>query len=395
MGPEEKVVKAFKKRFRSQPVYIGRAPGRVNLMGEHVDYNDGFVLPAAIDRWTTIAFSPSGSADSIILAADYKREIDLTPGNLESRQDASRRRLPGWALYPAGILWAASIDHLPVPGLNAAFASDVPRGAGLSSSASVEIAFCKAWQVMGDWASTNVELARLAQRAESQYVGVRCGIMDQYASACGKHGHAIFLDCRDLSSRYVALPPEVGIVLADSGVRHSLADGSGSYNERHLACEEAICLLRKWLPGIGALRDVPMDAFEQHAGDLPENIRQAARHVVGEIERTRLAVEQLETGDVSGFGKRMLESHVSLRDLYHVSCPELDTLVRIAVGLPGCLGARLTGAGFGGCTVNLVLLDQVKEFISDLKYGYQLETGIEMDSYLCQTEDGASVSRLK
>jgi len=259
----------------------------------------------------------------------------------------------------------------------------------------VEIGFCKAWQVVGDWASTNIELSQLAQRAESQYVGVRCGIMDQYASACGKHGHAIFLDCRDLSARYVALPPGIGIVLADSGIRHSLADGSGSYNERHLACEEAVCLLRKWLPGIGALRDVPMDAFEHYAGDLPENIRQAARHVVGEIERTRLAVEQLETGDVSGFGRRMVESHVSLRDLYRVSCPELDTLVRIATSLPGCLGARLTGAGFGGCTVNLVLLDQVDEFITNLKTGYKRETGIDMDSYLCQAEDGVSVSLFK
>jgi galactokinase len=253
----------------------------------------------------------------------------------------------------------------------------------------------KAWQALGGWERPVPDLACMAQRAENDYVGVRCGIMDQYASAYGRKGHAIFLDCRDLSSHYVTLPSTVVIVIADSGVRHSLADGSGSYNERREACESAVHLLQEWLPGIHSLRDVPGATFEKYAPRLPENIRQAAGHVVGEIERTRLAVNQLEAGDVRGFGKRMLESHVSLRDLYHVSRPELDAMVRIAMEIPGCLGARLTGAGFGGCTVNLVLREQADTFIGSLKDRYQKETGIDPNITLCQAEDGAGSAILE
>ena len=392
MNPRETVLREYQRRFGREPDFIGRAPGRVNLMGEHVDYNDGFVLPAAIDRTVAIAFSPSGDEYSTILATDFTSEVSLDPTELTRRRDRQGKGLPGWALYPAGIQAVLQEEELASPGLQAVFSADIPRGAGLSSSAAVEMAFMKAWQALGDWERPAPDLAKMAQRAESQYVGVRCGIMDQYASACGRRGHAIFLDCRDLTSHYVALPQTIAIVIADSGVRHSLADGSGSYNERREACEGAVRWLRQWLPGIHALRDVPGDVFEQYAARLPDNIQQAARHVVGEIERTRLAVEQLEAGDVSGFGKRMLESHASLRDVYHVSCPELDSLVRIAMELPGCLGARLTGAGFGGCTVNLVERGQAGSFMEELKNHYQKETNITPDITLCQAEDGAVAS---
>ena len=231
----------------------------------------------------------------------------------------------------------------------------------------------------------------MAQRAESQYVGVRCGIMDQYASAYGRQGHAIYLDCRDLTSRAVALPPDHSVVIADSGVHHSLA--AGAYNERRAACEEAVRILSGYLPGIRALRDVSVAAFEEHARSLPEVIRRAARHVVYEIERTGCAVAALEAGEVAGFGKAMVESHESLRDDYRVSCPELDTLVRIAVELPGCLGARLTGAGFGGCTVNLVRKAQTEPFMAELKRRYQAETEILSKVTICQAMDGAGVVR--
>ncbi len=394
MNPRDTAMREYRQRFGRDPDFIGRAPGRVNLMGEHVDYNDGFVFPAAIDRTVAIAFSPSGDEFSTILAADFSSEVALDPKAVAARRDRHGKELPGWALYPAGIQSVLHMEGLATPGMQAVFSADIPRGAGLSSSAAVELAFMRAWQSLGGWERPSPDLACMAQRAENDYVGVRCGIMDQYASACGRRGHAIFLDCRDLSARYVALPPTVAIVVADSGVRHSLADGSGSYNERREACERALHLLQEWLPGIRSLRDVPEDTFGKYAARLPENIRQAASHVIGEIERTRLAVEQLEAGDVAGFGRRMLESHASLRDLYHVSCTELDSMVRIAMELPGCLGARLTGAGFGGCTVNLVARDQADSFMDTLKARYHNQTGINANITLCQAEDGAGVTHL-
>jgi galactokinase len=394
MNQPEPLIKEFQDRFGKKPDFLGFAPGRVNLMGEHVDYNDGFVFPVAIDRKVTIAFGPSGNEYSTLRAMDFHSEIELDPCQLVDKRNRQGNELPGWALYPAGIQFVLQDEGLSTPGMQAVFSADIPRGAGLSSSAAVELAFAKAWQSLAGWEKPAPDLAKMAQRAESQYVGVRCGIMDQYASACGRKGCAIFLDCRDLTSRYVALPAGYAIVIADSGVRHSLADGSGSYNERRAACEGAVQLLQAWMPGIHSLRDVPVEIFEQYAGRLPENFRLAARHVVGEIERTIQAVEQLEAGDVSGFGKCMLESHASLRDLYRVSCPELDIMVRIAMELPGCLGSRLTGAGFGGCTVNLVEIDQSDSFMETLKVRYQKETGINPDITLCHSEDGATVAAL-
>ncbi|MBN2257879.1 MAG: galactokinase [Anaerolineaceae bacterium] len=392
MNPREKALAEFQKRFGWKPDFIGRAPGRVNLMGEHVDYNDGFVLPVAIDRTVAIAFSPSDDDCSTILAADFSSEIELDPHHLAARHDRHGQTLAGWALYPAGIQYILREEGLSAPGMRAVVSADIPSGAGLSSSAAIELAFMIAWQTLGGWEQQAAKLAVLAQQAENQYVGVRCGIMDQYASACGLKGHAIFLDCRDLTSRPVALPPDHSFVIADSGVHHSLA--AGAYNDRRAACEEAVRLLREWLPDIRALRDVSIDEVENYAARLPDEARQAARHVAGEIERTRRAVEQLEAGDVKGFGSRMLESHASLRDLYQVSCTELDTLVRIAIDLPGCLGSRLTGGGFGGCTVNLVQTELVDAFMDGLKRRYQAKTGIRSQVTICQAVDGAGVVRL-
>jgi galactokinase len=392
MKPRNKVIRGFQKRFGCLPEFIGQAPGRVNLMGEHVDYNEGCVLPVAIDRTVHIAFSPSHMVQSTIQAADIDGEIQLDPRGLVERVDADGVSLPGWGLYPAGVMQSVIQEGLSAPGIQAVFSADIPRGAGLSSSAAVELAFMKAWQTAGGWERPAPALAVMAQRAESQYVGVRCGIMDQYASACGRQGHAIYLDCRDLTSRYVALPQGYSIVIADSGVRHSLA--AGAYNNRRTACEEAVRILREKLPGIHALRDVSVDEFERHAEGLPEEIQCAARHVVYEMERTEHAIERLEAGDVAGFGSLMMESHASLKNLYRVSCPELDALVRIATILPGCLGARLTGAGFGGCTVNVVERDRTDVFMEELKKRYQKETGITPAITRCQAEDGAKVAVL-
>jgi galactokinase len=273
--------------------------------------------------------------------------------------------------------------------MDCVFASDVPRGAGLSSSASVEMAFGVAWEKLGGWTVPAMQMAKLGQRAENQYVGVNCGIMDQFASACGVKDRALFLDCRSLEWQTVRLPEDVSIVIANTSVQRSLT-GSG-YNDRRSACEEAVRILQGFLPGIQALRDVSVDEFNRYAGKLPELVEKRARHIVEEIERTGSAVALLEAGNVTRFGELMNQCHVSLRDLYEVSCPELDTMVEIAQTLPGCYGARLTGAGFGGCTVNLVAQAATETFASELARIYEHKTGLHPEIYICHAADGAGV----
>jgi len=368
---------------------VARAPGRVNLLGEHVDYNNGFVLPAAIDRDTIVAFRRSYSSKTLILALDLNEETCFKLPFIAEKKDADGLLLPGWALYPAGVAWSLNQEGLEIPEMEAAFASDVPRGAGLSSSASVELAFGVAWEKLGGWTLPPMRMAQLGQRAENRYVGVNCGIMDQFACACGVKNHALYLDCRSLDWRTVPLPAEVAIVIANTTVQHSLA--GSAYNERRASCEEAVHILQGKLPEVRSLRDVSLGTFDRHAQHLPDQVEKRARHVVEEIDRTRRAVQLLEKGDAPGFGKLMNEGHTSLRDLYEVSCPELDTMVAIAQSLPGCYGARLTGAGFGGCTVNLVRGEAAEAFAGELARGYEQETGLHPEIYICRAADGAAL----
>lgn len=367
------------------------APGRVNLLGEHVDYNDGFVLPAALDRATWVVFSPSSSDHAALWAADFQQPASFALEQVRGGPSAWSASSPQWAKYPAGVAWSLLQGGHEVCGLNAAFASDVPRGAGLSSSASVEMAFAVAWQALGSWSFSPMDLALLCQRAENEYVGVQCGLMDQFASACGRAGHALFLDCRSLEWQALPLPADAGIVIADTSVRRSLADSA--YNERRQACQEAVRLLSRELPGIVSLRDVSPVDFNRQAASLPATVARRARHVVEEIARTRLAVGLLTAGDIAGFGLLMNECHASLRDLYEVSCPELDAMVAIAQSLDGCYGARLTGAGFGGCTVNLVRKEKVAEFSRALSFRYQRETGKVAQVYITSACEGAGLEQ--
>src|SRR5512143_3346748 len=256
----DQITSHYKETFGHAPAHIARAPGRVNLLGEHVDYNDGFVLPAAIDRATYVAFSPSGLDTTRVLALDFGAEAAFSPKTLQARTTVDGEPLPGWAKYPAGVAWALSAHGLAVRAMDAVIASEVPRGAGLSSSASVELAFAVAWQVLGGWSMAPMELAQLCQRAENEYVGVKCGIMDQATSACGEVNRILLLDCRTLEYRTLPLPPPAAIVVADTGVRHALA--ASAYNDRRAACEQAVDLLRKSLGGIQALRDVTAADFE-------------------------------------------------------------------------------------------------------------------------------------
>ena len=381
------LVAAFDEKFGSTPQLLARAPGRVNLLGEHVDYNDGPVLPAAIDRAVYLAGSAAEPDFVHLHALDLGQQISFSLDNLEAKQDIHGKPLPTWALYPAGVAWATKHSGRQVSGLQAAYTSDVPIGAGLSSSAAVEMAFAITWQEINGWLADRMSLAKLCQQAENTYVGVSSGVMDQFASAHGVRYHALLLDTRSLEWETVALPEDVLLVIADSGGRRSLA--TSAYNERRADCEKAVSILRQDLPKIQSLRDVSSQEFYQLGEKLPPLVRMRAAHVIGEIERVFSAVAALRAGDLNTFGELMYAGHASLRDLYQVSTPELDALVDIAAGIPGCIGARLTGAGFGGCTINLVLQEFVETFIHDLQKGYRQRTGLESQIYLCQASHGA------
>jgi galactokinase len=389
MSLHETIITKFQERFGETPAHIIRAPGRVNLLGEHVDYNDGFVLPIAIDRATWLAFSPSDTDQTTLAALDLSEEVSFTAETLPAKTDTAGKPLPTWALYPAGVMWALKEAGLTTPALKGMYSSNVPQGSGLSSSASVEMAFTLAWQTLSEWQLPAMERALLGQKAENQYVGVNCGIMDQFASACGEQDRLLHLDCRSLAWDTLPLPNDMAIVIADTKMRRALT--SGEYNKRRADCEEAVRILSADLPGITSLRDVSVDTFNRLASRLPERVEMRARHVVEEIDRTQRAIPLLEQGDMTEFGKLVNQCHASLRDLYEVSILELDTMVEIAQDLPGCYGARLTGAGFGGCTVNLVARQQADSFSSALAMGYETETGFSPEIYICSASKGAEL----
>jgi galactokinase len=389
MELHQRVLAAFHQRYGTDPDFVARAPGRVNLLGEHVDYNQGFVLPAAIDRVTLLAFRKSPSQRSTLLALDLGKDISFDQQSILVKQDANGAALPFWARYPTGVMWSLNTRGFEIPPIQAVYASDVPRGAGLSSSASVEMAFGVAWEKLGGWRLPPLEMAKVGLKAETQYVGLNCGIMDQFASACGIKDHLLFLDCRSLEWRSVRIPEQAVIVIADTSVRRSLKNSA--YNQRHATCEQAVRILQEVLPGIQSLREVSLVDFHLHANRLPKIVAKRVQHIVEEIARTKKAVKLLENNNIVEFGLLMNACHASLRDLYEVSCPELDTMVELAQSQPGCYGARLTGAGFGGCTVNLVDRLAADSFSSKLTNDYTKETGLKPEIYICHAASGAGV----
>ena len=382
----DQIVNSYQEKFGHVPEHIARAPGRVNLLGEHVDYNDGFVLPAAIDRATYVAFSQTDAPHSTLVAADFDQQTSFSTETIPTKTQPDGSSLPEWGLYPAGVMWALLEEKLSVNSMNAVFASDVPRGSGLSSSASVEMAYMIAWQTIGGWELPSMQRALLGQKAENKYVGVNCGIMDQFASACGVENKLLLLDCRSLEWKTLPLPEDVSIVIADTTVRRKLT--SGEYNKRRSACEEAVRLLK---PDVRSLRDVSIEDFNRLANKLPDEVEKRARHVVEEIGRSDQAEALLEAGDVQSFGRLMNECHVSLRDLYEVSCPELNVMAEIAQSIEGCCGARLTGAGFGGCTVNMVANGNVDNFVQALAGRYESQTGLYPEIYVTGASNGAEL----
>ncbi|MBN1640452.1 MAG: galactokinase [Anaerolineae bacterium] len=373
----------YARQYGSAPEIVVRAPGRVNLIGEHTDYNDGYVFPIAIDRSVLVAASARSDRTVRLYAADFGE------GDRFSLDDIEHAPVHRWSNYQRGVAAVLQERGLPLPGLDVAVASDVPIGAGLSSSAALEVAMAVTWQALAGFALERTELALLCQRAENTFVGVNCGIMDQFISALGRKNAALLIDCRTLDYRPAFLPQDVSVVIMDTTVQRGLADSA--YNTRRAECEEGVRLLAAHLPGITALRDVPLDAFAHHAHALPENVRQRCRHVITENARVLEAIEALDRGDAPRFGGLMNASHVSLRDDYQVSCAELDTMVEAAWDAPGVFGARMTGGGFGGCAVALVESDRADAFSQQVGAAYAAATGLSPNLYICTAEAGADI----
>jgi galactokinase len=373
----------FAHAYGASPELIVRAPGRVNLIGEHTDYNDGYVLPIAIDRSVLVAASARTDRTVRLLTVDFADQVAFS---LDHIRRAERNR---WSDYQRGVATVLEERGLCLPGLDVAFSSDVPIGAGLSSSAAVEVSMAVTWQTIAGFELSRADLALLCQRAENTFVGVNCGIMDQFISALGEDGAALFIDCRTLDHKPVAIPGRCAVVIMDTAKRRGLTDSA--YNTRRAECEEGVRLLSAHLPGIVALRDVSVADFQRHASELPQTVRKRCRHVIGENQRVLDSIQALARGDAPSFGKLMDASHRSLRDDYEVSCAELDAMVEAAWTAPGVLGARMTGAGFGGCAVALVEAPQAGTFAQQVAADYERATGLKPSLYLCSAEGGASV----
>jgi galactokinase len=353
----------------------------VNLIGEHTDYNDGFVLPVAIDR--NIVFAGRRRRDRTVRAhsADFQDTVEFSLDEIQ--RDTSHP----WSNYLRGVSKFLEEDGHRLSGADVAFGGDVPREAGLSSSAALEVAATAFWERMMDLRLDPVYAVKLSRRAENEFVGVPCGIMDQFISALGRQDHALFLDCRDLKYRHVPLRGDVKIVVCNSGVKRALAQSE--YEVRLKQCRQAVAQLGTSGLAVKSLRDVDTQDLEAGRKTLTEILLRRARHVVTENERVLEAVKVLEEGDVERFGELMNASHISLRDDYEVSSKELDVLVELAWKQPGVLGARMTGAGFGGCTVNLVRQDAAQAFAEAVARGYQEALGLKAEIYVCRASTGA------
>jgi len=384
MMGKETVIREFTQRWGSLPEVVVQAPGRVNLIGEHTDYNNGFVLPVAVNRYIWVAASRNSERKVTLYALNFREEVTFPLDDIQFDGEKP------WSNYQRGVAYVLQQEGFRLPGIKAVIGGDVPIGAGLSSSAAVEVAMALAFQLLGGFEVERPRLALLCQRAENEFVGMRCGIMDQFTSLLARENCALFLDCATLEYRYVPLPEDVSILVADTGVKRELA--ASEYNLRRQQCEDAVQLLHKRWPSVNSLRDVDPASMPGWEELLPEPLRRRARHVVNENNRVLQAVKALERGDAEEFGRLMNQSHISLRDDYEVSCPELDLLVETAWQTEGVYGSRLTGAGFGGCTITLVARNYVTLLERKLKDAYQACFGVLPRIYNLQAVRGADIA---
>ena len=352
------------------------APGRVNLIGEHTDYNGGFVLPAALELGTWVFVRERTDGKFRFAATQFSPVVEAPTGSFEYSE------ADDYANYPKGVLWVLQQHQLRIPtGADLMFHGNLPTGAGLSSSASIEVATGFAMTRMVSENTGKSEIAKLAQQAENQFVGVQCGIMDQFAVAMGEKGHALSLDCATLEYSLVPLPADgYQLVIANTNKRRGLADSK--YNERRAECEDALRQVRQVNPGLQSLADIPLADWGMYEPHLSGVVLRRARHVVSENHRAKYAPTPLREGNLEGFGQLMKESHLSLRDDYEVTGLELDALAQAAWTVEGCYGSRMTGAGFGGCTVSLVRSDAVSRFQEQVQAEYRRATGLTASFYV-------------
>lgn len=374
----------LRKQF--EDVYGGtarlfRAPGRVNLIGEHTDYNDGFVMPAAIQYDVWVAVGGHAGRTVSVRSCNFPDVVEI---NLDADEPKKKNH---WSDYVTGVALALERTGHRLRGADLLIRGDVPIGSGLSSSAAIEIASAMALLAASDKCMDFVSLAKLCQRAENEFVGARVGIMDQFVSCCGRAGQALMLDCRSLEYRLLPLPAGVSLVICNTMVKHSLA--SGEYNARRAECEQGLRLLSRFLPDIRSLRDVSASELELYAEKLPNLIYRRCRHVVGENARVQKAASALNDGDLELFGRLMGESHRSLRDDYEVSCDELNLMVDLAAKAKGVYGCRMTGGGFGGCTINLVRDSAVPTLQREVTDSYRQATGLAPQIFVSAAADGA------
>ena len=382
------LIQKFRNLFGAMPEIMVKAAGRVNLIGEHTDYNDGYVLPASIDRY--IFFVARKREDSTVkaYASDFQNMalFDISDGERDEKHP--------WTIYMKGVMQLLQKKKFKLGGVDILIAANLPRASGLSSSAAMEVGTASLLQILYPFHMEEIDIIKLTQKAENQYAGTQCGIMDMFVCRLGEKDHALFLDCRTL--KYESVPIDFGdvsIVICDSRKKRGLVESA--YNERRSQCEQGVELLKQWQPDITALRDVSVELLKEHAAELPDDVRQRCEHVVYENERVLQSVKALRKKDIKKFGKLMAASHESLRDLYEVSCPELDTLVEAANEVEGTFGSRMTGAGFGGCTVNLVQNDALEEFKEHVVKRFTKTYGMNPTIHACNAENGIEIIPLK
>ncbi len=374
--------------------WLAQAPGRINLLGEHIDYNGGPVMPAAINRRLTAAGQISLTQHIVLHALDLNETCFLSLESIQRKQDIYGVRLPAWALYPAGVAAIASRMGKVIKPLEIAFHSSIPMGAGLSSSAALEVAFALLWMAAGQWKMDKMDIAQLCHQAEVEYVGLNCGLMDPIACLYGKDHCSLLVDTAQLTVETNLLPADIALIVINSSIRHNLRESG--YNQRHQECRQALSLLQKQLtPAPAVLSDILPSQLSALQHMVPPLLFKRVQHVAEETQRVKDGWQALQAGNFQDFGRLLNKSHASLRDNFEVSLPEIDCLVSAAQTHPGCLGARLMGGGFGGSTLNLVRQDSVKEFISHIGNTCHCPTGRTAEIFVCQATDGAAVFKIR
>ena len=384
--PAQATIEAYRALFGDDPSHLSQAPGRVNVMGDHVDYNDGFVLPAAIGFHVCIAFTPRSDTKVRLHSIFYNQTLEFDLRTLARDPDHL------WVNYAAGLGWSLAQAGYALRGFDGVMAGNVPIASGLSSSAALEIAAAQCFQTAGQLDIPRKEMAVLAQRAENDFVGLNCGIMDQFISVLGTAGHCLLIDCRSLEYELTSIPEGVSLVIGNTQASRSLA--GSAYNQRRAECDEGLALLRQAEPAIQSWRDVSLELVMRTRARMSETIHQRCRHVVTEIQRTRDTAAWFAEGEVERVGDAMNESHASLRDDYAVGSPALDAMVDIMQNHDGCLGARQTGAGFGGCAVALVKSGAEQALTETIRTQYGPRTSLSPEVYVSEASDGAWVRTL-